>query len=160
MEKSLLKYIWIHSNGLQAWILVAILVSIPLYFYSLGPPKQIINRPIQGKGFHSPTDARFIPAPLSPFSESLAGKPLILFPGFKLTRLSRFPIFRAKQAKRSKIAGIIKDEVDPLSDFIGDSYSARLFPSGRAITVLIFLFVQSFETGNFSGVRRRTEGVV
>jgi putative ABC transport system ATP-binding protein len=43
MEKSLLKYIWTHTKSLQAWIFVVILVSMPLYFYSLDKPKKIIN---------------------------------------------------------------------------------------------------------------------
>jgi len=124
----------------------------------------------------------------------MAGKPVILFPGFELTRLPlllalcfvytallvlngwfklyintykgitgervlrrlryemmdrvlRFPVFHARQAKPSEIAGIIKDEVDPLSDFIGDSYSAPLLLAGQAITALIFLFMQSFFFG-------------
>ncbi|WP_311030242.1 ABC transporter transmembrane domain-containing protein [Mesorhizobium koreense] len=173
---------------------MVILVSMPLYFYSLDLPKQIINLPIQGKGFHSPADTHVFLRLTLPFAESLAGKPVILFPGFELTRLPlllalcfvytallvlngwfklyintykgitgervlrrlryemmdrvlRFPVFHARQAKPSEIAGIIKDEVDPLSDFIGDSYSAPLFLAGQAITALIFLFLQSFFFG-------------
>ena len=194
MEKSLLKYIWTHTKGLQAWIFVVILVSMPLYFYSLDLPKQIINFPIQGKGFESPSDTHIFLRIALPFSEALTGKPAILFPGFELGRLPlllalcfiytallvlngwfklyintykgitgervlrrlryemmdrvlRFPVFHARQAKPSEIAGIIKDEVDPLSDFIGDSYSAPLFLAGQAITALIFLFMQSFFFG-------------
>jgi len=194
MEKSLLKYIWIHTKGLQAWIFVVILVSMPLYFYSLDLPKHIINFPIQGKGFDHPEDTQiFLRIPL-PFSEELVGRPIILFPGFELTRLPllfvlcliytallvlngwfklyintykgitgervlrrlryemmdrvlRFPVSHARQTKPSEISGIIKDEVDPLSDFIGDSYSAPLFLAGQAITALIFLFLQSFFFG-------------
>jgi putative ABC transport system ATP-binding protein len=194
MEKSLLKYTWIHTSGLQAWIFVVILISMPLYFYSLDLPRQIINLPIQGKDFHSPADTHVFLRLSLPFAENLAGKPIILFPGFELTRLPlllalcfvytallilngwfklyintykgitgervlrrlryemmdrvlRFPVSHARQAKPSEIAGIIKDEVDPLSDFIGDSYSAPLFLAGQAITALIFLFLQSFFFG-------------
>jgi putative ABC transport system ATP-binding protein len=183
-----------HTKGLQAWIFVVILVSMPLYFYSLDLPKQIINGPIQGKGFQSPGDTHTFLRIVLPFSETLAGHPLVLFPGFSLTRLPlllvlcfvltallilngwfklyintykgitgervlrriryemidrvlRFPVPYARQAKPSEIAGIIKDEVDPLSDFIGDSYSAPLFLAGQAITALIFLFLQSYFFG-------------
>lgn len=194
MEKSLLKYIWAHTRSLQAWIFVVILVTMPLYFYSLDLPKQIINLPIQGKGFHSPADTHAFLHITLPFAESLIGKPVVLFSGFELRRLPlllllcsiytallvlngwfklyintykgitgervlrrlryemmdrvlRFPVSHARQAKPSEIAGIIKDEVDPLSDFIGDSYSAPLFLAGQAITALIFLFLQSFFFG-------------
>src|SRR6185312_3394530 len=191
MEKSLLKYIWTHTKSLQAWIFIVILVSMPLYFYSLDLPKQIINGPIQGKGFHSSADTHVFLHVVLPFSEALTGKSVTLFQGFELTRLPllvvlclaytvlvvlngwfklyintykgitgervlrriryemidrvlRFPIAHARQAKPSEIAGIIKDEVDPLSDFIGDSYSAPLFLAGQALTALIFLFLQSY----------------
>jgi putative ABC transport system ATP-binding protein len=183
-----------HTKGLQAWIFVVILVSMPFYFYSLDLPKKIINSPIQGKGFQSAADTQlFLRIPL-PFSDVLTGKTIILFQGFELTRLSflvvlclaytvllvlngwfklyintykgitgervlrriryemidrvlRFPVPHARQAKPSEIAGIIKDEVDPLSDFIGDSYSAPLFLAGQALTALIFLFLQSIFFG-------------
>jgi putative ABC transport system ATP-binding protein len=190
VEKSLLKYIWTHTRGLQIWIFIVILVSMPFYFYSLDLPKQIINGPIQGRGFHSPTDTQTILRIVLPFSETLTGSPVVLFSGLKLSRLPlllvlcavytallvlngwfklyintykgitgervlrriryemidrvlRFPVPQARQAKPSEISGIIKDEVDPLSDFIGDSYSAPLFLAGQALTALIFLFLQS-----------------
>jgi putative ABC transport system ATP-binding protein len=179
-----------HTKGLQAWIFVVILVSMPFYFYSLDLPKKIINYPIQGKGFDSAADTQTFLRIALPFSDLLTGKTIVLFQGFELTRLSllvalcvvysallvlngwfklyintykgitgervlrriryemidrvlRFPVPHARQAKPSEIAGIIKDEVDPLSDFIGDSYSAPLFLAGQALTALIFLFLQS-----------------
>ena len=49
-------------------------------------------------------------------------------------RILRFPIWRARQVKPSEVSGIIKDEVDPLSEFIGDAYSAPLFLASQAIT--------------------------
>lgn len=190
MEKSLLKYIWMHTRALQAWIFVVILISMPLYFYSLNLPKQIINVPIQGKGFHSATDTQLFLHIALPFVEDSGGNRVILFHGFELTRLPfllvlcvvytglivlngwfklyintykgitgervlrrlryemidrvlRFPVSHARQVKPSEISGIIKDEVDPLSDFIGDSYSAPLFLAGQALTALIFLFMQN-----------------
>src|SRR5690242_4216693 len=76
-----------HTKGLQAWIFIVILVSMPFYFYSLDLPKQIINGPIQGKGFHSAADTQTFLRIVLPFSETLTGSPLVLFSGFKLTRL-------------------------------------------------------------------------
>lgn len=58
-------------------------------------------------------------------------------------RILRFPVWHTRQIKASEIAGIVKDEVDPLSDFIGDSYSAPLFLAGQALTGLAFLFLQN-----------------
>jgi putative ABC transport system ATP-binding protein len=62
-------------------------------------------------------------------------------------RVLRFPVWQARQVKPSEVAGIIKDEVDLLSDFIGESYSTPLFQSGQAGTGLVFLFLQNIWFG-------------
>lgn len=64
-----------------------------------------------------------------------------------IDRILRFPVWHIRQMKAPEIAGIVKDEVDPLSDFIGDSYSAPLFLAGQAITGLAFLFLQNIWFG-------------
>lgn len=87
MEKNLLRYIWIHTRGLQAWIFAVILVPMPIYFYSLDLPKQIINLPIQGKGLDGPSGTHLFLRVILPFSESLMGEPVVLFSGFDLERL-------------------------------------------------------------------------
>lgn len=190
MEKSLLRYTWIHSRSLQIWIFAVIVVSMPLYYYSLELPKRIINGPIQGQGFQSAADTQTFFKIVLPFSESLTGSQIVLFQGFDVTRMTllyalclvytallvlngwfklyintykgksgervlrrlryemfdrvlRFPVWRARQAKPSEVAGIIKDEVDPLSEFIGDAFSAPLFLAGQALTALVFLFAQN-----------------
>lgn len=190
MEKSLLKYTWVHSRSLQIWIFVVIVVSMPLYYYSLYLPKTIVNGPIQGHGFSAPADTQAFLQITLPFSESLTGGSIVLFEGFELDRTGmlvalsalytlllvvngwfklyintykgksgervlrrmryemfdrvlRFPVWRARQVKPSEVAGIIKDEVDPLSEFIGDAFSAPLFLAGQALTALIFLFAQN-----------------
>lgn len=190
MEKSLLRYTWVHSRALQIWIFVVIVASMPLYYYSLYIPKSIVNGPIQGHGFGAPTDTQTFLRIVVPFGESLTGSPIVLFSGLQLDRMGmlmalcvlytlllvingwfklyintykgksgervlrrmryemfdrvlRFPVWRARQAKPSEVAGIIKDEVDPLSEFIGDAFSAPLFLAGQALTALIFLFAQN-----------------
>lgn len=190
MEKSLLRYTWVHSKALQIWIFVVVVASMPIYYYSLYLPKMIVNGPIQGEGFGAPTDTQTFLQIRVPFSESLTGAPIVLFQGFELDRTGmlaalcvlytlllvingwfklyintykgksgervlrrmryemfdrvlRFPVWRARQVKPSEVAGIIKDEVDPLSEFIGDAFSAPLFLAGQALTALIFLFAQN-----------------
>src|SRR5688500_17899272 len=54
MEKSLLRYIWIHTRAQQLWILVVVALSMVPYFLSLNLPKQLVNQPIQGEGFEVP----------------------------------------------------------------------------------------------------------
>ena len=46
-------FAWRHTKQMQIFILFIVLVSMPTYFLSLDLPKQIVNGPIQGKGFPS-----------------------------------------------------------------------------------------------------------
>ncbi len=64
-----------------------------------------------------------------------------------IDRLLRFPPWHARRVRTAEIAGIVKDEVDPLSEFIGDSFSAPLFLAGQALTGLGFLFLQNMWFG-------------
>ena len=53
MEKRLIRYIWSHTKRQQLWILLVVAISMVPYFMSFDLPKQIVNGPIQGKGFES-----------------------------------------------------------------------------------------------------------
>ena len=54
MDRSLARYIWKHTWRHQLWILFIVAVSMIPYFMSFDLPKQIVNGPIQGKGFEQP----------------------------------------------------------------------------------------------------------
>ena len=54
MEKSLARYIWKNTRLEQVWILLVVFASMVPYFLSFDLPKQIVNGPIQGKGFERP----------------------------------------------------------------------------------------------------------
>lgn len=54
MDRSLARYIWVHTWRQQLWILVVVAVSMIPYFMSFDLPKQIVNGPIQGQGFETP----------------------------------------------------------------------------------------------------------
>ena len=56
MDSNIFRYTWRHSKRDQIWLLVVVVVSLPFYFLSLDLPKSIVNGPIQGEGFSSPTD--------------------------------------------------------------------------------------------------------
>jgi putative ABC transport system ATP-binding protein len=53
MDKSLTKYIWKHTRAQQIWILIVVAVSMYTYFLSFDLPKEIINGPINGRGFEA-----------------------------------------------------------------------------------------------------------
>jgi putative ABC transport system ATP-binding protein len=58
MEPSLLKYIWTHTWRQQLYILLIVGLSMIPYFMSFDLPKQIVNGPIQGDGFETPTSTQ------------------------------------------------------------------------------------------------------
>ncbi len=83
MEPNLAKYIWFHTWRQQAWILIVVAVSMVPYFMSFDLPKQIVNGPIQGKGFENPGATQ-------PFLPLDVDVPLLgqfhFFDGFQLDR--------------------------------------------------------------------------
>jgi len=54
MEPSLARYIWVHTWRQQIYIVFIVGLSMIPYFLSFDLPKQIVNGPIQGKGFEQP----------------------------------------------------------------------------------------------------------
>ncbi len=194
MERNLLKYIWGHSRRDQLWMLVIILASMPTYFLSLELPKRIVNNPIQGVGFETPgATSNFLETYL-PFGETLFGKPVLLFSGFEMERISflfalsvtflllvianglfklyintykgrmgerilrrmryelfdrvmRYPLSRFRRTKASEVASMIKDEVEPMGEYIGDAFTQPLFLGGQALVALLFIFLQNFWLG-------------
>ncbi len=53
LPSTVFAFAWRHTKQMQIYILFIVLVSMPTYFLSLDLPKQIVNGPIQGKGFPS-----------------------------------------------------------------------------------------------------------
>lgn len=190
MERNLLKYIWNHSRSDQLWMLVIILASMPTYFLSLELPKRIVNNPIQGVGFETPgATSNFLETYL-PFGETFFGKPILLFSGFEMERISflfalsvtflllvvanglfklyintykgrmgerilrrlryelfdrvmRYPLSRFRRTKASEVSSMIKDEVEPMGEYIGDAFTQPLFLGGQALVALLFIFLQN-----------------
>ena len=58
MEKRLSRYIWTHTKKQQVYILFVVAISMIPYFMSFDLPKQIVNGPIQGKGFDGPASTQ------------------------------------------------------------------------------------------------------
>jgi len=62
-------------------------------------------------------------------------------------RVLRYPKTRFRRSKPSEIASMIKDEVEPMGEFIGDAYTQPLFLGGQALVALLFIFLQNFWLG-------------
>src|SRR4051812_36563799 len=88
MERSLFRYIWIHSKREQLIIFAVVLASLPFYFASLDLPRRIVNEAIQGKSFQKGEQtASFLAISLS-WPDWLGGGRIDLFEGFQVDRLT------------------------------------------------------------------------
>ena len=85
MERNLFKYIWTHSKRQQVWILIVVALSMPTYFLAFDIPKLIVNGPIQGRGFETPTRRRKCCRSRSAIRS--ASRRFTLFSGFELDRM-------------------------------------------------------------------------
>ena len=85
MEKSLARYIWVHTRPQQLFILLIVALSMIPYYLAFDLPKQIVNGPIQGTGFEQPGNTQlFMPIafdlPFFGHVELFAGLPLERMP--------------------------------------------------------------------------------
>ncbi|MFW6076279.1 MAG: ABC transporter transmembrane domain-containing protein [Hyphomicrobiales bacterium] len=62
-------------------------------------------------------------------------------------RVLRFPLSQFRRAKPSEIAGMVKDEVEPVGGFIGDAFVTPVFLGGQALTAMTFILLQSYTLG-------------
>jgi putative ABC transport system ATP-binding protein len=89
IDKSFFRYVWRNSRREQITILLVVLASLPLYFWSLDLPKSIVNDAIQGRAFKVGEEtAKTIKAFKLSFSlpDFLGGHTFQLFSGIDLTR--------------------------------------------------------------------------
>ena len=62
-------------------------------------------------------------------------------------RVLRYPLSRFRRTKASEVASMIKDEIEPMGEFIGDAFTQPLFLGGQAITGLTFIMLQNVYLG-------------
>ncbi|MEM1316636.1 MAG: ABC transporter transmembrane domain-containing protein [Pseudomonadota bacterium] len=62
-------------------------------------------------------------------------------------RVLRFPISHFKRVKGSEVASMVKDEVEPFGEFIGDAYVQPVYLGGQALVAFVFILQQSFWLG-------------
>ena len=67
---------------------------------------------------------------------------------YQLTdRVLRFPIPHFKRVKGSEVASMVKDEVEPFGEFIGDAFVQPLYLGGQALVAFVFILLQSLWLG-------------
>ena len=59
----------------------------------------------------------------------------------------RFPLSRFRRVKSAELSTMIKDEVEPLGGFVGESLITPLFLAGEALTAMVFIMLQHVYLG-------------
>ncbi|MGI9357093.1 MAG: ABC transporter transmembrane domain-containing protein [Rhizobiaceae bacterium] len=62
-------------------------------------------------------------------------------------RVLRFPINHFRRVKGSEVSSMVKDEVEPFGEFIGDAFVQPVYLGGQALVAFAFILLQSFWLG-------------
>jgi ABC-type multidrug transport system fused ATPase/permease subunit len=170
MDKSLFQFIWKYSKHDQLVLLGVTLLTFPLLYVSLELPKRIINDAIGGSGNDvsllglSLSQIQFLlvlcfgfllavlangllKMQLNTMKGVLAERLLRRFRFQLLTRILRFPRPFFRTTSQGELVSMVTSEAEPMGRLMGDMLSQPVFQAGQMMTILIFLFAQSFWFG-------------
>lgn len=127
MEPNIFRYIWNNTRRDQLWILFIVLLSMPPYFLFFDLPKQIVNGPIQGKGFEAEgATTRFLELSFTvPEWISDAGT-VKLFSGFELDRIGLLTTLSLIFLALVCINGLFKFYINTYKGRLGERTLRRL----------------------------------
>ena len=170
MEKSLFRFIWKYSKRDQIIQLLVTLLTFPVLFATLELPKRIINDAINGTGANITllglefTQIQFLmilcagfflavvtnlvfKMRLNTMKGVLAERLLRRFRYQLLTRVMRFPRSYFQNTSQGELVSMVTSEAEPMGGLMGDILSLPVLLIGQMLTILIFLFAQSFWFG-------------
>ena len=170
MEKSLFQFIWKYSKKNQLAISAITLLTFPILYISLELPKRIINDAIGGTGedvdllgvtlnqtqFLMVLCIGFLLAVLAngllkmrlnTMKGVLAERLLRRFRFQLITRILRLPRSYFRTTSQGELVSMVTSEAEPMGSFMGDMLSQPVFQAGQMLTILAFLFAQSFWFG-------------
>ncbi|MDA7948234.1 MAG: ABC transporter transmembrane domain-containing protein [Hyphomicrobiaceae bacterium] len=162
MEKDIFSFIWRYSKKQQITIMVMTAVSLPFLYFVLDLPKYIINDAIDGKNF--PVEFFGIEFDQIAYLLLLCAAFLVLlvinavfsmvintYKGVSSERLIRrlryqlyehilrFPPRHFQKVTPPELSAMITAEVEPMADFISDSFSMPMVQGGTMLTILFFM---------------------
>ncbi len=165
MEKGIFQFIWRYSKKQQMMIMAMTACSLPFLYFVLDLPKYIINDAIDGKTF--PKLFMGIEFGQIEYLMLLCAALLVLlvinayfsmaintFKGVSSERLVRrlryqlyesilrFPPRHFQKVTPPEISSMITAEVEPMGNFISDSYSMPMVQGGTMLTILFFMVVE------------------
>jgi len=170
MEQSIFKYIWKYSKRDQVILLLVTLLTFPILYVSLELPKRIINDAIGGSAEGvtllgvSFTQVEFLLILCVGFLIAVLANGLLkmrlntmkgvlrerLLRRFRyqlLTRILRFPRSYFRHTSQGELVSMVTSEAEPLGGIMGNMLSQPVLQAGQMLTILVFLFAQSFWFG-------------
>ncbi|QUM81114.1 cyclic nucleotide-binding domain-containing protein [Moritella sp. 5] len=170
MEKSIFQFIWKYSKKNQLALTAITLLTFPILYISLELPKRIINDAIGGTGedvsllgitlsqiqFLMVLCAGFLLAVLAngllkmrlnTMKGVLSERLLRRFRFQLVTRMLKFPRSYFRTTSQGELVSMVTSEAEPMGSFMGDMLSQPVFQAGQMLTILTFLFAQSFWFG-------------
>jgi putative ABC transport system ATP-binding protein len=170
MDSTLFAFIWKHSKRRQLILLAVTLATFPLLYVTLELPKRIINDAIGGDG--SPVSVLgydfsqiqflmllcvgflvsvlangLLKMRLNTMKGVLAERLLRRFRFQLLSRMLRFPRPYFRKTSQGELVSMVTLEAEPMGGLMGDMLSQPVFQAGQTLTILFFLFQQSFWFG-------------
>jgi putative ABC transport system ATP-binding protein len=126
MDSNLFRYIWRHTQRDQIWIIAVIIASLPFLFLALDLPKQIVNGPIQGRGFPDPGSTQQVLAFSLHLPDWLSTQPLYSFDGFSLQRIQSLVALSFMFLGLVCINGLFKFYINTFKGRLGERMLRRL----------------------------------
>ncbi len=165
MEKTLLRFVWVHSRPDQILIVLASLVSFPLILASLYVPKIIVNDALRGTEF--PQTFLWLRLEQIEFLLALCGSLLLLIllnnavkyyiniqkglTGERLLRRVRFTVFervtrmplsRLRATSPGEVVQVLAAEVEPIGGFSGAVIATPVYQGGQLLVYVGFIIAQ------------------
>lgn len=127
MPTTVFGFAWKYTKPQQIFILAVVLASMPTYFMALELPKQIVNGPIQGRGFEQEgaTDL-FLPIGINLPTWLVADGRIEIFSGFELTRLGMLVGLSIVFLSLVVINGLFKFYINTYKGRLGERMLRRL----------------------------------
>lgn len=170
MENTLFSFIWKYSKRQQFVLLAVTLATFPFLYASLELPKRIINDAIGAESAQidlldfSFTQVEYLlilclaflaavlvsglmKMRLNTMKGVLSERMLRRFRYQLISRMLRFPRPYFRSTSQGELVAMVTSEAEPMGGLMGDAVAQPVFLAGQMLTILTFLFMQSFWFG-------------
>ena len=170
IERTLFTFIWKYSRRDQLILLAVTTTLFPLLYLTLELPKRIINDAIDpdttpvlffgvefeqvtllailcGAFFLSVLVHGLMKMKINTMKGVLSERMLRRFRYILISRILRFPQPYFERTSQGELVSMVSAEAEPMGGLMGDAISQPVLQAGQMLTILGFLFVQSFWFG-------------